>query len=76
MAPNAKSNCSGLTGGPLEDRFEIVQFHFHWGKTNETGSEHTVDSRQYAAEVSLLLVVVSSSRNHALASRKHALIVV
>ncbi|KAI0241633.1 Carbonic anhydrase 2 [Lamellibrachia satsuma] len=45
---------SCLTGGPLEDRFEIVQFHFHWGKTNETGSEHTVDSRQYAAELHLV----------------------
>ena len=44
----------GLTGGPLEDRHEIVQFHFHWGKTSKTGSEHTIDGHQYAGEVSLV----------------------
>lgn len=46
---------SCLTGGPLEDdRYEIVQFHFHWGKTSKTGSEHTIDGRQYASELHLV----------------------
>uniref|UniRef100_A0A8C6LYZ2 Carbonic anhydrase Va n=1 Tax=Nothobranchius furzeri TaxID=105023 RepID=A0A8C6LYZ2_NOTFU len=40
-----------LTGGPLQDQFRLCQFHFHWGETNEWGSEHTVDRRLFPAEV-------------------------
>ncbi|XP_074941430.1 carbonic anhydrase 1-like [Phalacrocorax aristotelis] len=29
----------------------LRQFHFHWGQTDEQGSEHTVDGRKYASEV-------------------------
>uniref|UniRef100_A0A8C6M5T9 Carbonic anhydrase Va n=1 Tax=Nothobranchius furzeri TaxID=105023 RepID=A0A8C6M5T9_NOTFU len=39
-----------LTGGPLQDQFRLCQFHFHWGETNEWGSEHTVDRRLFPAE--------------------------
>jgi hypothetical protein len=40
-----------LRGGPLEDEYELLQFHAHWGADNEHGSEHTVDGRAFAAEV-------------------------
>lgn len=40
-----------LTGGPLTGTYRLRQFHFHWGQTDEQGSEHTVDGRQYASEV-------------------------
>lgn len=40
-----------LTGGPLTGTYRLRQFHFHWGQTDEQGSEHTVDGRKYASEV-------------------------
>ncbi len=46
------SNLSpGLSGGPLSHTYQAAQFHFHWGKTSDRGSEHTVDGKEYAAEV-------------------------
>lgn len=45
---------SSLNGGPLESDYKIEQFHFHWGKSNEVGSEHTVDGRMFASELHLV----------------------
>ncbi|XP_012912396.1 carbonic anhydrase 5A, mitochondrial isoform X3 [Mustela putorius furo] len=41
---------AGICGGPLENHYRLKQFHFHWGATDERGSEHTVDGRVYPAE--------------------------
>lgn len=36
----------------LPHRYTAVQLHFHWGSSSiQAGSEHTVNSKQYAAEV-------------------------
>jgi len=43
-----------LTGGPLLHRYELEQFHSHWGRTDSTGSEHTVDGKKYPAELHLV----------------------
>ena len=44
---------SALVGGPLMDsEYELWQFHAHWGSENGKGSEHTVDGKEFAAEVS------------------------
>lgn len=40
-----------LKGGPLSDSYRLSQFHFHWGSTDEYGSEHLVDGAKYSAEV-------------------------
>ncbi|XP_072291253.1 carbonic anhydrase 5A, mitochondrial isoform X1 [Eucyclogobius newberryi] len=45
---------STLKGGPLQDRFRLCQFHFHWGECNSWGSEHTVDRRLFPAELHLV----------------------
>uniref|UniRef100_A0A8C8RJ60 Carbonic anhydrase n=1 Tax=Pelusios castaneus TaxID=367368 RepID=A0A8C8RJ60_9SAUR len=45
---------SVIMGGPLENHYRLKQFHFHWGAINEWGSEHTVDSRFYPAELHLV----------------------
>uniref|UniRef100_A0A2I3RZR1 Carbonic anhydrase n=1 Tax=Pan troglodytes TaxID=9598 RepID=A0A2I3RZR1_PANTR len=44
-------NRSVLKGGPFSDSYRLFQFHFHWGSTNEHGSEHTVDGVKYSAEL-------------------------
>ena len=37
--------------GPLGgDNYELLQFHFHWGSTNDRGSEHTIDGERYIDE--------------------------
>ena len=34
--------------------FSLVQLHFHWGKDNKNGSEHTVEGKAYPAEMHLV----------------------
>lgn len=47
------SNNSVVRGGPLQHTYRLVQFHLHWG-SEERGSEHTIDGKQYAAELHLV----------------------
>lgn len=42
-----------LTGGPLSHKYQLIQFHGHWGKHCDEGSEHTIDGKSYAAEVGI-----------------------
>lgn len=49
-----KEGNSSLKGGPLGNEYVLEQFHAHWGKTNHTGSEHTVNGKKYAAELHLV----------------------
>ncbi|XP_074841811.1 carbonic anhydrase 1 [Carettochelys insculpta] len=49
-----KDNQSGVTGGPLTGNYRLQHFHFHWGQTDDHGSEHTVDGRKYASELHLV----------------------
>ena len=36
----------------MNDEYELWQFHAHWGNDSSKGSEHTVEGKTYAAEVS------------------------
>ncbi|KFQ50960.1 Carbonic anhydrase 1, partial [Pelecanus crispus] len=54
MSFEDKDNQSVLTGGPLNGTYRLWQFHFHWGQTDEQGSEHTVGVRKYASELHLI----------------------
>lgn len=47
-------NLSVLSGGPLSDKYKLEQFHLHWGNCDNHGSEHTIDGREYAAELHLV----------------------
>lgn len=46
------SSPTELSGGPLGHKYKLEQFHCHWGCTSSKGSEHTVDGKPYAGEVS------------------------
>ncbi|XP_077995714.1 carbonic anhydrase 3-like [Glandiceps talaboti] len=51
---SAQVNVTGdyfVAGGGLPTKYKVAQFHFHWGSNNKVGSEHTVDGKQYAAEL-------------------------
>lgn len=42
-----------LTGTVVDDKiYEFAQLHFHWGESSDRGSEHSIDSVFYPAEVS------------------------
>ncbi|XP_072030548.1 carbonic anhydrase 3-like [Amphiura filiformis] len=43
-----------ISGGGLPNTFKAVQFHFHWGKDNTAGGEHTRNGKTYAAELHIV----------------------
>ncbi|XP_039744459.1 carbonic anhydrase 7 [Pteropus medius] len=43
-----------VTGGPLDGPYRLKQFHFHWGKKHNVGSEHTVDGKSFPSELHLV----------------------
>ena len=50
---NSDAAGTNVTGTPLEadSKFLLWQFHFHWGKDDTQGSEHTVNGREFPMEV-------------------------
>ncbi|KAK6730036.1 hypothetical protein RB195_006849 [Necator americanus] len=40
-----------ISGGGLHGIYYLQQFHFHWGTSDLTGSEHTLDLLHYPMEV-------------------------
>nr|XP_033330583.1 carbonic anhydrase 1-like [Megalopta genalis] len=53
------SVCPYIEGGPLTNTYNLWSMKFHWGPTNEEGSEHTIDYVRYPME----LQVFHLSRN-------------
>lgn len=52
---SAKINqVSEISGGPLKHTYRLEQFHFHWGSNDQKGSEHTIDGKNYPAELHLV----------------------
>ncbi|XP_061522249.1 carbonic anhydrase 1-like [Phycodurus eques] len=45
---------SVLSGGPVSGVYRLKQFHFHWGASDDRGSEHTVAGNKYPAELHLV----------------------
>lgn len=43
-----------LQGGPLTDTYDFFQVIFHWGPSNEEGSEHTLDYVRYPMELQIV----------------------
>jgi len=55
FAFDSATNAPTVTGGRLgTDVFEFAQFHWHWGSVSTQGSEHTLDGKEYPAEVHLV----------------------
>lgn len=43
-----------ILGGPLEIPYILDSVHWHWGKVDKNGSEHTLNSRRFSAEMHLV----------------------
>ena len=41
-------------GGLGESKFSFAQLHFHWGSTNDQGSEHTIDGKAAPMEMHIV----------------------
>lgn len=52
-----------LSGGPLSESYQILQLHFHWGKDNTKGSEHTYDGAAFPLEMHVVHVKSSLYSN-------------
>ncbi|KAM4606100.1 carbonic anhydrase 1 [Polymixia lowei] len=48
------TDSSSLRDGPISGTYRLKQFHFHWGSSDDKGSEHTVDGTMYPAELHLV----------------------
>lgn len=45
-----------VEGGPLKGKYNLQQFHCHWGCEDEWGSEHHVDGQSFAGELHLVFM--------------------
>ena len=43
-----------ISGGGLGGTYQFAQLHFHWGDSNNKGSEHTMDGQAFPLEVHLV----------------------
>ncbi|KAL3858194.1 hypothetical protein ACJMK2_012798 [Sinanodonta woodiana] len=43
-----------ISGGGLGTRYQAAQFHFHWAKTSNRGSEHTFDGSAFPMELHIV----------------------
>jgi len=43
-----------LSCAVLQGEYEFLQYHFHWGATNDRGSEHTIDGIQFPMEMHMV----------------------
>ncbi|TWW73436.1 Carbonic anhydrase [Takifugu flavidus] len=45
------ADSSTLTGGPITGTYRLRQFHFHWGASDDRGSEHTINNVKFPSEI-------------------------
>ncbi|KAF6720264.1 Carbonic anhydrase [Oryzias melastigma] len=48
------TDSSTLTGGPISGTYRLKQFHFHWGASDDKGSEHTINGIKFPCELHLV----------------------
>ena len=52
-----------ITGGPLSYKYRVTEISFHWGSIDTLGSEHTIDSQSFPAEVCRTWRVIQRERD-------------
>ncbi|KAF8763344.1 putative carbonic anhydrase 3 [Argiope bruennichi] len=43
-----------IKGGGLDGKYTFRQLHFHWGSSNDKGSEHRIDGKSYPGELHIV----------------------
>jgi len=49
-----KKSFLDITGGPILDEYQFLQFHMHWGSNENEGSEHVIDGIRSPAELHIV----------------------
>ncbi|XP_023019927.1 carbonic anhydrase 2 [Leptinotarsa decemlineata] len=44
-----------ISGGPLAGTYNFSQLHFHWGKTDEEGSENLINNQSFPLELHMVM---------------------
>jgi len=52
----AKMYISGasISGGPLDQTYDVAQLHFHWGSSDVRGSEHLLNGKSFPLEMHIV----------------------
>ncbi|KAL5105198.1 Carbonic anhydrase 2 [Taenia crassiceps] len=50
------ANDTTVEGGPLKGKYNLQQFHCHWGCEDKWGSEHHVDGHSFAGELHMVFM--------------------
>lgn len=45
---------SKLSHGQLPNQYKLAELHFHWGSTNQQGSEHSINGQTFPMEMHLV----------------------
>ncbi|CAF1336581.1 unnamed protein product [Adineta ricciae] len=48
------SGHSVITGGPVSDQYQFLQFHAHWGSNDLEGAEHVIDGIRLPGELHIV----------------------
>jgi len=48
---DATTHYVNISGGPLSYHYRVAEVVLHFGSSDSVGSEHTIDSTQFPAEV-------------------------
>ncbi|KAK6041779.1 carbonate dehydratase, eukaryotic-type, partial [Cooperia oncophora] len=54
-----------VTGGNLPGKYYLQQLHLHWGDSDSTGSENTIDGRQFSMEAHLVHFIEGMDKTEA-----------
>lgn len=52
--PSAEWGRTYVVGGGLDGKYIAIQFHFHWGRNDGEGSEHTFRGQKYPLELHIV----------------------
>ena len=53
-----------------KNKYQFLQLHFHWGSTDDQGSEHTIDGFRFPLEMHLVHINKKYTKNSTLAMEK------